>query len=70
MQYLGHTSLETTQKYLKNVLIEGNGQQMIEEEKIEEIVEQIEPIMKPKRKNPLKLTEEAKIQRLRKTLET
>jgi hypothetical protein len=34
---------------------------MIEEEKIEEIVEQIEPIMKPKRKNPLKLTEEAKI---------
>ena len=44
MQYLGHTSLETTQKYLKNIMIEGNGDQMIDEEqKVEEAIEKIEP---------------------------
>ena len=44
---------------------------MIEEEKkIEEIVVPIEPKMKPKRKRPIKLTEEAKVERQRKTVET
>ena len=44
---------------------------MIEEEKkVEEPIEKNEPKMQPKRKIPLKLTEEAKVERLRKTLET
>ena len=74
MQYLGHTSMETTQKYLKNILIEGNEQQMLGEEHATvdtaEIREKIEPKMKPKRKNRIKLTEEANLKRLRKAMDT
>jgi hypothetical protein len=44
------------------VLIEGKGNQIIEEEKkIEEIPEIIRPKLRNKRKIPLKLTEEDKV---------
>ena len=40
-----------------------------EEEKVEEIVKPIKPKFMQKRKIPLKLTEDAKVERLRKSLE-
>jgi hypothetical protein len=70
MQYLGHKSLETTQLYLKNLILENTHIANLnkEEEKNEEKKEEIITMGKRKRKIKVKSAEEQLIIREKKVL--